>query len=202
MKNEHKGKVVLNDVRIAFADIYTAKAFNEGEPRFSATFILPPTHPQLKDIRAAITAVAEDKWAEKAGLMLKELARKDNLAYRTTEYANASGEVYSGFEGAHWLRATSKQTARPLLLSRRREVVTEQDGLIYAGCYVNTVVELWAQDNKWGKRVNATLKSIQFLRDGDAFGGGGTKANADDFADLGDGDTTLGGGEENQDSPW
>ena len=59
----------------------------------------------------------------------------------------------------------------------------EPSGRPYAGCYVNAVLEFWAQDNKFGKRVNATLMGVQFFRDGDAFSGGGA-ASDDDFDDV------------------
>lgn len=45
------------------------------------------------------------------------------------------------------------------------------------------MLEFWAQDNKFGKRVNATLMGVQFFRDGDAFSGGGA-ASDDDFDDV------------------
>jgi hypothetical protein len=45
------------------------------------------------------------------------------------------------------------------------------------------VVEIWAQDNNYGKRINASLKGVQFVRDGDAFAGGGA-ASPDEFEDL------------------
>lgn len=38
------------------------------------------------------------------------------------------------------------------------------------------MVEFWAQDNNYGKRVNATLLGVQFVRDGAAFAGGTTGA--------------------------
>jgi hypothetical protein len=53
-------------------------------------------------------------------------------------------------------------------------------GKPYSGCYVNAVIELWAQDNKFGKRINASLMGVQFLRDGQRLSGGGV-ASADDF---------------------
>jgi hypothetical protein len=61
--------------------------------------------------------------------------------------------------------------------------LTEADGKPYAGCYVNASIELWAQDNNYGKRVNASLGGVQFARDGDAFAGGGA-ASEDEFDDL------------------
>ncbi|MDQ9777799.1 DUF2815 family protein, partial [Acinetobacter baumannii] len=43
--------------------------------------------------------------------------------------------------------------------------------------------ELWCQDNNYGKRINASLRGVQFLKDGEAFAGGGI-ASEDDFEDL------------------
>ena len=77
--------------------------------------------------------------------------------------------------------------------------LTEADGLVYSGCYVNARVELWVQDNANGKRINAKLLGIQFVRDGDAFGAGSAPAKPTDFSDLGDGDpasASVGG------NPW
>ena len=61
----------------------------------------------------------------------------------------------------------------------------EEDGRPYGGCYVRAVLDLWAQDNKWGKRINCTLKGVQFIKDGDAFSAS-TPAQDEDFADISD----------------
>jgi len=42
-------------------------------------------------------------------------------------------------------------------------------------------VDIWPQDNKWGQRVNCTLRGVMFANDGENFGGG-TPASADEFA--------------------
>jgi hypothetical protein len=70
------------------------------------------------------------------------------------------------------------------VVDRDRTPLTASDGKPYAGCFVNAVVELWAQDNQYGKRINASLGGVQFAADGDAFGGGGVRTEADDFDDL------------------
>ena len=51
---------------------------------------------------------------------------------------------------------------------------------------VNATVNVWAQDNKYGKRVNAQLLGVQFYADGDSFGGGAV-GSVDDFDDLAEG---------------
>ena len=45
---------------------------------------------------------------------------------------------------------------------------------------VNAIIEIWPQDNQFGKRVNASLLGVQFVKDGERLAGGGVAA-ADDF---------------------
>jgi hypothetical protein len=79
---------------------------------------------------------------------------------------------------------SSRNKVRPLVLDRDKSPLTQSDGRPYAGCYVNGSIELWCQDNAYGKRINATLRGVQFYKDGEAFAGGGS-ATADEFDDLG-----------------
>jgi hypothetical protein len=72
---------------------------------------------------------------------------------------------------------------RPTVVDRAKNPTTESDGIVYAGCYVNVILDVWAQDNEWGKRINAKLLGVQFFKDGDSFGSGAT-VSEDDFDDL------------------
>lgn len=70
--------------------------------------------------------------------------------------------------------------------NRDKTPVVEDDEVLYAGCYVNAIIDLWVQNNGFGKRVNANLYGIQFVKDGEQFGAGAVDV-FDDFDDL-DGD--------------
>ena len=85
-------------------------------------------------------------------------------------------------EGVFFFNASN--TKRPTLVDRDRAPLIEDDGKPYAGCYVNAIVKPWAQDNQYGKRINFSLEGIQFVRDGEAFGGGG--ATTEDFDVIAD----------------
>ena len=61
--------------------------------------------------------------------------------------------------------------------------IYEEDGVIYDGCYVTAIIGIWAQDNKFGKRINANLLGVQFKKDGDPLASGVEKVNDDDFDD-------------------
>jgi hypothetical protein len=174
--------VKLENVRLAFADLFEAKAFQgDGEPRFGATFVLDPTSPTAKRVASAVEAVAREKWGDDAAKVLAKLETDGRVALMKKPRTDKNGDIYGGFEDS-WSVAASTKT-RPLVLNTDKTPLVAADGKPYSGCYVYATVNLWAQDNKWGRRINATLMGVQFYRDGDAFVGG-RAANPDDFEDL------------------
>ena len=176
-------KVKLTEVRIAFADIFVAKAIGDGDPRHSARFIIKPKDPQVKEIDAAIEAVAKEKWKDKAPAILAKIIKDGNCCFQKSDYLDKNGEPYDGFAGMYSLGAANK--AKPLVIDRDKSPLTQADGRPYAGCFVNAQVDIWAQDNAFGRRINASLSGVQFFKDGDAFTGG-QAADPDDFDDLAD----------------
>jgi hypothetical protein len=171
-------KVKLNNVRLAFPKIWHAEQVNgEGEPAFSAAFLFDPKHPCTKELDAAIEQVAKDKWGAKATEVLKQMRAQD----RTCKHDGDLKAELDGYPGNFFVNARNK--VRPGVFDRDRSPLAEEDGRIYAGCYVNASIDLWAQDNKFGKRINASLGGVQFVKDGEAFAGGGS-AGSDEFDDL------------------
>lgn len=174
-------KLKLENVRLAFPELFTAKTVNgEGEPAFSASFLFAPDHPAAKLVREAQEEVGKQKWGAKWPTVKKEMEAKDRLALHDGD-AKAS---YAGYEGNMYV--SSRNKVRPVVVDRDRTPLQPGDSKPYAGCYVTALVELWAQDNAYGKRINASLRGVQFLKDGDAFSGGGV-ASEDEFDDLGAG---------------
>jgi hypothetical protein len=177
--------VKLNNVRLAFPDLFKAAQFNgDGEPAFSATFLIDTGNDTLLNtLRSVIKKAAEDKWGAKAPAVLKKLkASGDKLCLRDGD----NKAEYDGFEGYMFVSARTK--TKPLVIDRNKLPLTEADGKPYAGCYVNGNIEIWAQDNKFGKRINATLRGVQFAGDGESFSGS-RPADVTEFDDLGDEDT-------------
>ncbi len=176
-------KLKLSNVRLAFPTLWEAKTVNgEGKPAFSAIFLLDPTDPQVKAINKAIDQVAAEKWGAKVAAILIAARKADKVCLHDGDLK----ATYDGFAGN--LYVSARNPVRPLVLGADKAPLTEADGKPYAGCYVNVSLELWAQDNNYGKRVNATLMGVQFFRDGDAFAGGGV-ASEDDFDDVSSGAT-------------
>lgn len=174
-------KIKLANVRLAFPALFEPKSvMGEGEPRYSAVFLFPSDHQAYKDILAGIEQVGKEKWGAKWTNVKKEIESKD----RTCLHDGDTKADYAGFEGNFFVSAHNK--TRPLVIDRDKSPLTQADGRPYAGCYVNASVELWAQDNSYGKRINASLRGVQFYRDGDAFAGG-APASEDEFDDIAEG---------------
>lgn len=171
-------KIKLNAVRLSFPQLFEAKTVNgEGKPAFSAAFLISPKDPQIAMINTAITTVAAEKWGAKADAILKTIRAAD----KTCLHSGDLKANYDGFEGMMYISA--RNPLKPSVVDTNRSPLVAEDGRPYAGCYVNAVLELWTQDNNYGKRVNATLMGVQFYKDGESFVGGGV-ADADDFDDL------------------
>lgn len=186
------GRVMLRNVRIAFTQLFEPKAVAGGddksEPRFGCVAIIDPRKhkDEIAALDKAIRAVAAAEWKDKAGDVLRELAKKDRICYKEGPKTNKSGETYDGFEGMHHVNASSPQSKRPTVIDRNKAPLTAKSGRPYAGCYANVNIDVWAQDNKWGRRINADLRGVQFVADGDSFGGGSV-ADETEFDDLGEG---------------
>jgi len=174
-----KMKVMLNNVRLAFPALHNSQDYEgDGNFRFKGIFIIDPVKQKalVEKINAGMKAVAKDKFGEQAGTKLKSLSAKDMLCLHD---GAEKAEKYDGFEGMVYVSAGGK--TRPLIIDTNKTPLVEEDGKPYAGCYVNASIELYAQ--KDGKRINASLKGVQFVADGDSFGGGGA-ASLDEFDEI------------------
>jgi hypothetical protein len=178
-------EIRLKSVRIAFPALAEPEAFGDGEPAYQAKFIIVPKSEASKAIKDAIASAAEAQWKEKSASVVKLLTEDKKVCYAEGPYRNKkTGEPYLGFEGNYSLSARNGK--QPTIVDRFGNQVTDSrdiKGLIYSGCFVHAKVDIWAQDNKWGRRINASLLGIMFASDGEAFGGA-TVATPDDFADL------------------
>lgn len=188
-------KMVLTEVRLAFANIWEPKAIGtnaNAEPRCSASLLIDPkTQGAIMDaVKAKIKEVAVEKWGVKAADVLKSLAAKGDLCLHNGD----TKADYEGFSGM-WFVSASNPT-RPVVVDRDKSPLTRADGKPYSGCYVNANVDIWAQDNQFGKRINAKLLAIQFVKDGESFSGGEAHDD-DDFGVVGG--AATGGGAEGDD---
>ena len=169
-------KIKIPSARLSFPSLFNMASFGgESTGKFEATFILDKKEhaKQIEEIEAAIAKLQKDL---KVKLASDKLCLKDGDEMERPEY-----------QGKMTIKASTKK--RPLVINRDKTPLTEDDNVIYAGCYVNAIITLWAQNNSYGKRVNAQLDGVQFVRDGEPFGDGGI--SVDQFDGFGDGDDEV-----------
>ena len=167
-------KITLKNVRLSFPSLWRKAVFDGKDTKYEATFLLDKEEhaEKIAEIDKAIKAMVKEALK---GAKLKD----DKICLRDGDL-----EIYDGYKGCMSFKASNGR--RPLVIDRDRSPLTEDDGKPYAGCYVNATVELWVHNNQFGKRINANLLGVQFVADGEAFGGGGSVADVDDFEELED----------------
>ena len=139
-------------------------------------------HPDLVKVAEAIRAVADAKWKDKASVMLEALKQQDKICLHKGDVTKPGQPEYAGL-----YFVTGNNSQRFTIVDGNRNPLVEKDGKPYSGCYVNAMINIWAQDNKFGKRINATIRGVQFLRDGEAFTKGAAPASPDEFGVVTDG---------------
>lgn len=147
-------KITLTNVRLSFPSLFETESFEDGqEGKYAATFLIRKDRKTLiNQIIGIEDALIRDNELTKIGKGDARRALKDG-----------DDKDYSGYEGCFAIKATNK--FRPGLYDRKLQQVDQKESPFYAGCVVNAEIDLWAQNNKYGQRVNATLYNIQFVRD-------------------------------------
>lgn len=153
-----KNTIQLKNVRLSFPSLFRKATFEGKEGKFEATFLIPKSDKKTKVmLDKAIEQVIADSKVNKVA--------SDKLCLKDGDESE-----YDGYED-HWsLKAASNR--RPNVINRDRSQITEDDEILYPGCYVNAVIDLWVQNNQYGKRVNANIYGVQFVKDGEPFGMG------------------------------
>ena len=166
-------KFKLRNVRLSYEHIFTPTKFDEkGDPKYSATFIIPKDHADVPALKKALMEAGQEEFPAdfKTGAWPKgyTCALKD-----ADKDMDSNGEVLAekneAYKGCYIIEANSAR--RPLAIDRKKAAVTEEDGVIYSGCYVNAVLGISGYTyGKVKKGVKAYLNGVQFVADGERFG--------------------------------
>ena len=179
--------LMLKNKRLGFPALATPQAIGDGEPAYGGRLIIQPNDPDVAAIDKAIEKVAREKWKDKGADVLPVLREDKKVCFLKSPYRSAkTGKVYDGFEDSFSLGMRNAK-AKPTAVDKYGKEITDKseiERILYSGCYVNAKVEIWAQDNSFGRRINCSVLGVMFADDGPSFGGGSAPASADEFASL------------------
>jgi hypothetical protein len=169
-------KIMLLNVRLSYEHIFQPSAMDDNStPKYSAELLIPKDHPDLPAVKRAIFEAGAEKFPQAFADPLRSVwpmgytcALKD-----ADKDVDSSGVILAeknpASKGCYILKASS--TKRPVVLGRRKEALTEADGIIYSGCYINASVAAGGYVfGKVKKGVTCYLNGVQFVQDGERFG--------------------------------
>lgn len=182
-------KIQLRNVRLSFPALHKAdvpKGYDNAEPKFSANFLLDPkddlNKASIKECNAEIKRLIKEAWGTPPPKMKPiECFGKGEMFTNS-----ATKQPYDGYEGMYAVSANNKKRPNCYDRDKSQLIPDEVEQKLYAGCYVDAIVNFWIQDNQYGEAVRCSLQGVRFRADGEEFGAGG--ASADDFDDLDDGE--------------
>lgn len=168
-------KFQLKNVRLSFPSLFNRAEFDGVATKFEATFLIDKnSQAEIVDtVNAKIDAFLSDKFPKGAPKSIKR-----------TVFTDGDTKDYDGYENQMAFKGSN--TKRPTVINRDKSPITEDDEILYAGCYVNAIVDLWYSDHpKGGKQILGNVLGVQFVKDGEAFGAD-TAASVDEFDSLED----------------
>ena len=193
-------KVIAKNVRLSFADIFKAKAFEEGgDEKFSGNFILGEDSTIIVDKKEVsldkLRKICNKIYCEKMECKKVPKTGYDNWALNKADgsdtrkpYVDKDDEYYAGVDDDTVYLSGSKKAedckgGKLTVVDQLKQPVTAQDDKVYSGCYVNVVIDVYAYKSKTNKGVTASLEGIQKIADGERLGV--TKIDAtDDFDEV------------------
>lgn len=108
--------------------MFRAKSVNDGEPSYSASFLIDPTtkigKANIAKMEDAIDYVIGEKWPKKAPKL-----PESKLCLR-----DGNEKEFDGYEDMMYVSASNKK--KPLTVDFDKEEVSEADNVLYSGCYV------------------------------------------------------------------
>lgn len=169
---ESKTKVIIS-ARMSYVHVFKAKAATEGgEPKFSVSLIIPKKDKAgIAKINAAIKAAAEEG---KATCFKGKMPKNLKLPLRDGD-EEREDEAYAK---SYFLNASSK--TRPGIVDENRDEILDEEGF-YSGCYGKASINFYPFSVNGNNGVAVGLNNLMFVKDGERLGGGGTKAEDEDW---------------------
>lgn len=184
------GLMFLNRVRTSYLYCYEpfrgapTAAQPNPVPIYKSDFLLAANHVDLVRVAQKIEEIGNAHSWKNGSLtwaQAKEVIKANNaMCLKRGEIVAAGDPTYVG----QFVLKGSNKKPFSIYDGARMPIPADSKIAPYAGCWVNAMVDIWAQDNEWGMRINATITGIQFVEHDQAFGGGAKPALPDEFPIL------------------
>ena len=180
--------IYLQDVRLSFPHLVEPhSAAANAVKKYSADFIMLPSHKGFTDFMARVAVLAQEKWKDNSPAVLQMIQADRKLRCfggPADKVDKKTFKPYSGYDGAVYISANKDQM--PQMIRDNGSPVDAGNTMeyqqlarkLYGGCRVNAAIKPWCQENQYGRGIRCDLVAIQFARDDEAFGEGAADASA------------------------
>ena len=179
MANNNPAHIVLTNVRLSYAHLDKPYSNNGGEPKYSATILVPKMDPANKQkIDAAIRA-ATARMREKKGNSFPATPKTsvhDGVGVRPSD-----GQPFGDECKGCWVFTASSKT-QPDCRDQYKQPLLDGSEL-YSGVWAHVGVTFFGYDSGSNKGIGVALDTVMKARDGEPLGGMRASAD-DDFADI------------------
>ena len=173
-------KIMTNEVRFSYAHLTEAVSVNGGEPRYSASIIIPKSDTETYEVMQKAIENAVQAGIEKFRKSFKNAKTHFPIHDGDTEKPEDSA-----YADSWYVNVSNKQA--PGIVGPDRKAI-EDDTEIYSGMYGRVTINFYPYSVS-GTGISASLQNVQKLRDGEPLGG--VKASASDDFGAPDGDDFL-----------
>lgn len=158
-------RIFIEGVRLSYPNLFTPKTHDDGKQSYTCALLVPKNHPAMAQIAAAREKVIRAEFNGKH--MTKDLPIKDGDVGQIdpiTRQPNGPGPA-----PGHWVLNTSAKQ-KPHTVDQNVQPILDP-GKLYAGCYVNASVSVYAYFQATGNGITFGLDGVQWAADGERLDG-------------------------------
>ena len=183
MAEKSETTILLTNVRLSYAYVFKPYEGDDGKKSYGSHMIFDDSQPfepktplpngEKITMKEAIQRAMRE--------VLKGLAAQDRLCLHRGDVSKPGLAPYKGK-----LYVSSNSATRPNTFDSKGRQVNDanESEAVYSGCIAQVVINIWAQENKFGKRINASPMGFKFVRHEERLSGGGRVASADEFGNA------------------
>lgn len=191
-KSDKQVILLIENVRLSLVYAYRPYIGKNDQGKdtksYKADALIPSGHPALQKVKDAQKKAAQAAWPTNWEQVLMQLASSDKLCLHNAAM-NPSRSDKPEYAGMFYVTGNVKVKPRTVVTRGGVNVDTLEDDAcaVYSGCWGNMIVAIYGQSpdggkpNPYGKRINAQLMGLQFLKHDEKFGGSGRIAKPEEF---------------------
>ena len=164
-------KVVTEEVRFSYLNVFEPKAINGGDEKYSVSLIIPKTDTKtIKAVNNAVEAAKQAGISKFGGKIPSSL----KLPLRDGDVDREDDENY---KGCYFINANC-HTQPGLIYKNGQKIIDSTD--LYSGCYGRASITFYAFNSNGNRGIACGLNNLMKTRDGEPLGG--RSRAEDDFA--------------------